>query len=93
MSTLQDQGAAQTGTKKGMKQEDIFAAELKKLQEDKNRMKEESLSYLQKHPEVRSLMDELLSSILLNRPSDVIKFASQFFKDKHNPENAGNMCR
>lgn len=80
---------APIGTAKGETQASILQAELNKLQADKSRMKEEGAAYIAKHPEIKVLMDELMAAILENRPTDVPKFAAQFFKTKHNPHCGG----
>ena len=56
---------------------------------DRTRMKEENAAYLAKHPEIRTLLDELVASILHHKPSDIIKFSSTFFTSLRNPRAAG----
>ena len=78
-----------SGTEKEITPAQILAAELEKIQLDKDRMKEESAAYMKRHPEIGSLIDELMASILHHKPSDVIKFAAQFFNGKRDPTKVG----
>lgn len=80
---------APTGAAKSLTHPEILKAELEKIESDRNRLKEESSAYLRKHPEIANLIDELLASILYHKPSDVTKYASQFFRGKRDPSKAG----
>ena len=80
---------APAGVGKPLTFSEILKAELEKIDSDKNRLKEESSAYLRKHPEVASLVDELLASILHHKPLDVAKYASQFFRSKRDPSKSG----
>ena len=79
-----------SGVGKSVTPSDILMAELEKIEVDRNRLKEESSAYLRKHPEIANLMDELLSSMLYHKPSDIAKYASQFFRSKRDPSKAGS---
>lgn len=81
--------AVAAGTEKTVTPAQIIATELEKIEIDKKRMKEESLAYMSRHPEISSLMDELLGEILYHKPTDVVKFAGQFFNSKRDPGAAG----
>lgn len=57
----------------------ILTTELSRLQGARVRMKEENQQYLEKHPEIRTILDEFVGAIIRDKPSDLIKFGSLFF--------------
>eukprot|EP00397_Hematodinium_sp_SG-2012_P067996 GEMP01108111.1.p1 GENE.GEMP01108111.1~~GEMP01108111.1.p1 ORF type:complete len:100 (+),score=15.15 GEMP01108111.1:31-300(+) len=44
-----------------------------------HKLQEEGFAYLSKHPELRQVLNEFMSSLLLHRPDDVFAFARDFF--------------
>lgn len=45
----------------------------------KNEIKEEHVSYLKSHPELRQILNDFLSSCLLEQPENVYSYARKFF--------------
>jgi guanylate kinase len=45
----------------------------------KHAIKEEHVSYLKSHPELRQILNDFLSSCLLEQPDDVYEYAKKFF--------------
>jgi guanylate kinase len=41
----------------------------------KDEIKKEHVDYLSQHPEIRQLLNDFLSTVLLEKPEDVYKFA------------------
>ena len=78
-------GAKPAGTKPGATQASILAEELATLKDHRSRMKEENTAYLQKHPELRTLLDDFMSAALEAKPADVVKFAAVFFTKLKDP--------
>jgi hypothetical protein len=78
-----------SGTGPDETQASILATELARLQQERHRMKEENSSYLSRHPELRTLLDELVAAILVHKPSDIVKFSGQFFNGLRNPKASG----
>ena len=64
---------APSGVAKSLTAAEILSSELEKIESDRNLLKEESSAYMRKHPEIVNLVDELLSSILHHKPSDIAK--------------------
>jgi Regulatory subunit of type II PKA R-subunit. len=54
----------------------------------KDEIKKEHIDYLSQHPEIRQLLNDFLSTLLLEKPEDVYKFAQEYFaffnKEKEN---------
>ena len=44
-----------------------------------NEIKEEHVSYLKSHPELRQILNDFLSSCLLEQPENVYGYAKKFF--------------
>ena len=59
-----------------------MSQELAKLAEKRLRIQEENQSYLSAHPELKTLLDEFVSSIISEKPHDIINFGAMFFKSK-----------
>lgn len=64
-------------------------AELDKLQNHRNKITEENKKYLEKHPELRTLLDEFVTSVLIHKPNDIIKFGLYFFTDMRKNGSVG----
>jgi guanylate kinase len=47
--------------------------------EIKNKIKQEHVSYIKSHAELRQILNDFLSSILLEQPSNVYNYAQQYF--------------
>lgn len=45
----------------------------------KNTIKDENTSYINMHPEIRQLLNDYMSSLLLHKPEDVFSFTKEFF--------------
>lgn len=45
----------------------------------KQTIKEEHVNYLKSHPELRQILNDFLSSCLLEQPDDVYEYAQKFF--------------
>lgn len=86
-----DFGAKPIGTAVGATQASILAEELATLKEQRSRMKEENASYLAKHPELRTLLDEFMIAALAAKPPDVVKFAAIFFTQMKDPSVVSGM--
>ena len=52
-------------------------------------MKEENQVYLERHPEIRSLLDEFVAGIIRDKPSDLIKYGSLFFNSLRSRSGMG----
>lgn len=57
----------------------ILAEEMEKLRGEKSHLKEENSKYLDKHPELHSLVDDFVASVLKEKPKDIIKHGYEFF--------------
>ncbi len=49
----------------------------------KDEIKKEHVDYLGQHPEIRQLLNDFLSTVLLEKPEDVYKFAQDYFSFFH----------
>ncbi len=45
----------------------------------KEEIKKEHVDYLGQHPEIRQLLNDFLSTLLLEKPEDVFRFAQDYF--------------
>lgn len=66
-----------------------LATELSRLQVTRARMKEENQQYLDRHPEIRTLLDEFIGAVIRDKPSDLIKFGSMFFNSLRSRNGLG----
>lgn len=57
------------------------AAELQKLQDYRSKIGSENQRYIDAHPELRSLIDDFVASVIAHKPDDLVKFGSFFFSD------------
>lgn len=55
------------------------------------RLAVENEAYLAKSPELKMAMSSLLECLLVERPADTIKFASNFFSDPHLAEKIASL--
>ena len=53
--------------------------ELDKLQGRRLRLKDGNQIYINQHPELRPLIDDFVTSIITHKPSDLIKYAAEYF--------------
>jgi len=58
-----------------------------KLEILEERLRQEAHAYLIQHPELRQVLNDFMSSILLHRPDDVYVFARDFFEAFKDDEN------
>ena len=73
------QAAAPSGTSKDATKESILLSELNKLQEGRDRFKAANELYVQRHPELRTILDEFMANVIESKPSDILKFAVSYF--------------
>jgi len=73
------QAAAPSGTAKDATKESILLSELNKLQEGRDRFKAANDLYVSRHPELRSILDNFMASVIENKPSDILKYAVSYF--------------
>ena len=65
--------------------------EISQLNERKRELREEHAAYMADHPELKTIMSDFMSSVLLEKPDDVFSFAREHFtvslptKKKSNP--------
>ncbi len=45
----------------------------------KDEVKKEHITYFSKHPEIRQLLNDFLSTLLLEKPDDVYCYAQEYF--------------
>ena len=62
-------------------------SEITDLNKRKLELKATNTAYLSSHPEVRSMLNDFMSSCLLDKPSDVYGFAKEFFAEMR-PEHS-----
>ena len=80
-----DFGAKPIATAVGATQASILAEQMAHLKEQRSRMNEENAAYLQKHPELKTLLDEFMIAALTAKPADLVKFAAIFFTQMKDP--------
>ena len=73
------QASAPSGTSKDATKESILMSELAKLQEGRDRFKASNELYIQRHPELRTILDEFMANVIENKPSDILKYAVSYF--------------
>ena len=56
-------------------------AELKKLQDQRTIISQENKKYIDKHPELATLIDQFVSACISHKPNDIVKFGAHFFSD------------
>jgi guanylate kinase len=71
--------AKESGTERTATKESILQSELNKLQEGRDRFKLANQKYINAHPELRTIMDDFMASVVENKPSDILKFAVSYF--------------
>lgn len=67
------------GQTAGKTKESILAEELAKLKNYKLKLKEQNTNYISDHPELKSILDEFVTAILSDKPTDIIRFGAHFF--------------
>jgi guanylate kinase len=73
------QAAKPSGQSKTATKDSILASELERLQEARARLKDGNARYIERHPELRTLMDEFIAATIAQKPSDIIKFGAKWF--------------
>jgi guanylate kinase len=73
------QAAKVAGTGKDETKQTILESELNRLQEMRSRIKEGNQRYVERHPELRTLMDEFVAATIAQKPNDIIKFGAKWF--------------
>eukprot|EP00286_Rhodomonas_abbreviata_P017444 CAMPEP_0181342936 /NCGR_PEP_ID=MMETSP1101-20121128/31290_1 /TAXON_ID=46948 /ORGANISM="Rhodomonas abbreviata, Strain Caron Lab Isolate" /LENGTH=241 /DNA_ID=CAMNT_0023454475 /DNA_START=32 /DNA_END=753 /DNA_ORIENTATION=+ len=76
-----DLGATPSGTKPEADEDTIVADELEKLQKYRSNIAAENKTYIDSHPELRSLIDDFVTSAIAHKPDDLVKFGTFFFND------------
>lgn len=84
-----DSGAKPSGTDPNATKDQILSAELNKLKEFRNQMKEENNQYLEKHPELRTTLDDFVAAIITQKPTDVVKFGEYYFSSLNSKSSVG----
>jgi guanylate kinase len=74
------QAAKPAGTPKTATKASILETELARLQETRARMKDGNQRYVDRHPELRTIMDEFVSATIAQKPNDIIKFGAKWFQ-------------
>ncbi|SOV79240.1 conserved Plasmodium protein, unknown function [Plasmodium sp. gorilla clade G3] len=49
------------------------------LDEETTNIKNENIKYMESHPELKDLLNDFISSILLHTPDDIFKYANEYF--------------
>ncbi|CDU20683.1 conserved Plasmodium protein, unknown function [Plasmodium yoelii] len=49
------------------------------LDEEMNNLKNENYKYMEDHPEIKNLLNDFISSILLHAPEDIFQYANEYF--------------
>ncbi|ETW41804.1 hypothetical protein PFNF135_03956 [Plasmodium falciparum NF135/5.C10] len=44
-------------------------------------IKNENMKYMESHPELKDLLNDFISSILLHTPDDIFKYANEYFSN------------
>lgn len=73
------QAAKPVGTKKDETKQSILMEELGKLQKSRESIREQNMKYVERHPELKTLMDEFSTAVIAEKPSDIIKFGAKWF--------------
>eukprot|EP00444_Apocalathium_aciculiferum_P029138 CAMPEP_0183442912 /NCGR_PEP_ID=MMETSP0370-20130417/89961_1 /TAXON_ID=268820 /ORGANISM="Peridinium aciculiferum, Strain PAER-2" /LENGTH=92 /DNA_ID=CAMNT_0025632715 /DNA_START=96 /DNA_END=374 /DNA_ORIENTATION=+ len=55
------------------------AEQQEKLELREEELRQEHARYLEQHPELRQVLNDFMSSVLLNRPDHVFDFAKNYF--------------
>lgn len=84
--------AAPSGTSKDATAESILQSELNKLQEGRDRFKAANQKYIANHPELRTILDDFMSNVVENKPSDILKFAVSYFQGLRTGGGSGYPC-
>lgn len=46
----------------------------------KEKLKNEHIGYLKNHPEIRHILSDFMTKLLLHKPEDVFEFSTEYFK-------------
>ncbi|VWU49399.1 conserved protein, unknown function [Hepatocystis sp. ex Piliocolobus tephrosceles] len=49
------------------------------LDEETNILKNENCKYMETHPEIKDLLNDFISSVLLHTPDDIFQYANEYF--------------
>ena len=79
------------GTDPNMTSDEIVAETLRKLKEARIRYKGDNHNYLDRHPELRDILDDFMSAALSKKPEDVVEFGWTFFTDLRNLKLIGDV--
>jgi guanylate kinase len=69
----------QTGTPKEATKQSILLQELSQLSDGREKIRAANQSYVERHPELRTLMDEFSNAVISDKPNDIIKFGAKWF--------------
>jgi len=67
---------------------DLQQQEMLELREEE--LRQEHTKFLQEHPELRQLLNDFMSSVLLHRPDEVFDFATNYFSAFKQKEDEGS---
>jgi len=59
------------------------------LQDQRNIISQENKKYIEKHPELATLIDQFVSACISHKPTDIVKFGVFFFNDLRKSTSAG----
>ncbi|GAW83537.1 conserved Plasmodium protein, unknown function [Plasmodium gonderi] len=62
-----------------MGEKDLNLIEKNNLDEETNNLKSENSKYMENHPELKDLLNDFMSSVLLHTPEDIFKYANEYF--------------
>ncbi|CAG9472225.1 conserved Plasmodium protein, unknown function [Plasmodium vivax] len=62
-----------------MEKKDLNLIEKDNLDVETNNLKSENAKYMETHPELRDLLNDFISSVLLHTPEDIFKYANEYF--------------
>ncbi|CRG97724.1 conserved Plasmodium protein, unknown function [Plasmodium gallinaceum] len=60
-------------------EKDFNLIEKNNLNEEINNLKNENIKYMETHQELKDLLNDFISSILLHTPDDIFKYANEYF--------------
>lgn len=51
------------------------------LRKETNNLENENKQYLENHPEIKDILNDFISSILLHTPNDIFLYAREYFSN------------
>ncbi|CAA9990947.1 conserved Plasmodium protein, unknown function [Plasmodium knowlesi strain H] len=62
-----------------MEEKDLNLIDKDNLDVETGNLKSENAKYMETHPELRDLLNDFISSVLLHTPEDIFKYANEYF--------------